>query len=64
MLIKREYRQKNIVWKRADYEGRPRCSSGGCFLYKDNCGGFISDYTELCTRLNMLIHYSYVPLKI
>ena len=63
MLIKKEYKKENIVWKRAENKERPRCRFGGCFLYKNKCGGFISDYTEICTHLNTLIHYSYVPIK-
>lgn len=50
--------------KKKRIEEHPKCSYGGCSLYKDECGGFISNYTELCTRLNMLINYSYVPIKI
>lgn len=64
MLIKKEYIEKDIIWRRKRSEEHPRCSYGGCSLYKDKCGGFISDYTELCTRLNMLFNYSYVPIKI
>ena len=61
MLTKKFYKKDKIVWVRVRYWERPSCCSDGCFIYH-KCGGFISDYSDICCKLNMnVVKCKYAP---